>query len=87
LVTISDAQGAQSQLMQKISDQVVTPGIQTGAQPGSELARTELTRGAISGLDGYLSGGSMPTQVASSSNIQNYPALISSGGSPFSGIS
>lgn len=86
LVAIADLQGAQNQLMQKLTNGTFTLGNQTGAQPGTPTA--DIATGGTPHLVGALSGGNpTPLFPPSTPIMANYPALMPVAGFPFAGMS
>jgi hypothetical protein len=86
LVSLADLQGAQNQLMSKISNQVPTGVNQSGIQVGTPVAQPQLQLDPSVGLGASLSTGS-PTVMNTAQSFLNYPALQSGASFPFSGIS
>lgn len=84
LVALADLQGAQNQLMGKISLGLATDGNQTGVQPGLVTGQTNLT-GTIKAAGG-LTGGTPPNYAASNNRIFNYPAVARTAGFPYRGV-
>jgi hypothetical protein len=86
LVTLADAQGAQNQLMGRLTNQVFTLGNQTGNQEGKDSAHVET--GGTPHLIGALSGGNAMPKFGSltSTSALNYPAAFTPSGFPFKGI-
>lgn len=84
LVALSDLQGAQNQLMGKMTLGVPAGPAQSGVQPGVTTGQTTLSKTYKTA--GGLSGGSPPNYSSSRSVATNFPAIINPGGSPFQGV-
>jgi hypothetical protein len=88
LVALADIQGAQNQLMSKITNGAPTDGSQSGIQPGTTTSQAQLQ---IDPSTGLLAGGAtgFPTVMNTAQSFlgSNYPALANASQFPFSGIS
>jgi hypothetical protein len=86
LVTTVDAQGAVSQLLQKITVGATTNGQLTGPQVGStSIQPPQLSTPKLMGS--VVGGSPQPLWNQMGPNTSNYPALPSPGSFPFTGIS
>jgi hypothetical protein len=86
LISLQDAQGAQNNLMSKISNGLPTDGQISGPQPGLQNADT--TQSRTYKVTGGLSGGNVPfIGSAITSVVKNYPALMNPAGLPYNGVS
>jgi hypothetical protein len=86
LVSLADIQGAQNQLMSKITNGTPTDGAQSGIQPGTTVGQVQLTPNPITGLS---AGGIIgdPTVLNTAQQyMSNFPALSNASQFPFSGI-
>jgi hypothetical protein len=87
LVSLADLQGAQNQLMSKLTNQTPTPGNLSGPQPGTTTPQAQFNIDPVAGL---LSGGAtgFPTVMttAQTQMSSNFPALASVAQFIFSGI-
>lgn len=87
LVSLADLQGAQNQLMSKITNGAPTDGSQTGVQSGTTTPQAQLQ---IDPATGLLAGGAtgFPTAMSTAQSYMssNYPALPNGAQFPFSGI-
>jgi hypothetical protein len=86
LVALTDLVGAWNQFMQKIGNQLPTPGNISGSSPGftsgnAILAQTIKTGGGLTG------GTPPPVQVPSSPGVLNYPVSPNPASFPYGGIS
>lgn len=86
LVALAELQGAQNQLMQKISNGLPSDGSISGIRPGVQSGQVNLG-GTSPVVAGLTSGMPPPISSALTSTIFNYPALVSPAGFPFSGVS
>jgi hypothetical protein len=85
LVALADIQGAQNQLMSKISNGTPTPGNLSGQQPGTLTGQAPFLFGPNTGVGASLSTGS-PTVMGTAQDFLNFPALQNSAGFAFTGI-
>jgi len=86
LVALADLEGAQNQLMSKISGSLPVNAAQTGVQIGTQVAQSPLNVSPIPGVGAGLMSGT-PTMASTISNYFNYPAIPNMVGFPLSGIS
>jgi hypothetical protein len=86
LVALADLQGAQNQLMSKITNGSPTDGSLTGVQPGSLSAQIPLVIDPNTGLGSTMYGGGA-TAGQTAQAYMNYPAIPSSASYAFQGIS
>jgi hypothetical protein len=87
LVALADLQGAQNQLMSKITNGAVTDGGLTGVQVGSMQPQAPLQLvPTATGMGVGLTTGS-PDVWNTAQSTMNYPAIPSAANFPFSGIS
>ena len=88
LVALADLQGAQNNLMNKITNGFPSSGALSGIQVGTLDAQTSLAlrQNQVAGLAGGLTS-NVPTVGSVAQNDMNYPVIPSAGGFPFSGIS
>jgi hypothetical protein len=83
LVALADLQGAQNQLMSKISNGNPTDGSQTGPQVGTINPQSNLLVNPNTGLGGTIAT-SFSNLMQTSLNIMNFPATPNAANFPFS---
>jgi hypothetical protein len=86
LVSLADIQGAQNQLMSKITGGTFTDGSLSGIQQGTPVGQAQLQPNQITGLSAGNVIGS-PSVVGTAQNYLNYPALPNNAGFSFAGVS
>jgi hypothetical protein len=86
LVALADLEGAQNQLMSKITGGVTTNGSQTGLQVGSTTGQSPLLFDANAGLGANITSTS-PTVLDTATSYMNFPAIPNMSTNPFTGIS
>jgi hypothetical protein len=86
LVALADLQGAQNQLMSKISNGSPTDGSQTGPQVGTINPQSNLLVSPNTGLGGTIAT-SFSNLMQTSGNNMNFPAIPNAANFIFSGIS
>lgn len=84
LVALADLQGAQNQLMGKMTNGLPSNAQLSGIQPGLTTAQTNLSN-TIRTVGG-ISGGSPPGYSRGGNQIFNYPAGAPQGGFPYQGV-
>lgn len=85
LVALADIEGAQNQLMSKISNGTSTDGALSGWQPGSSSAQAQLQGSTSAGLISGINTGS-PTVLNTAQSALNYPALSNASQFTYSGV-
>jgi hypothetical protein len=86
LVSLADLQGAQNQLMSKITNGTPTDGSQSGIQPGTTTSLSPLSLDPNTGLGGNIASGS-PNVMNTALSYMNYPAFQNTANFSFNGIS
>jgi hypothetical protein len=86
LVALADLQGAQNQLMQKITNGTPTDAHQSGPQVGTTTSLPQLQPSPVVGL---LPGGftGNPSVLSTTQTFMNFPAIANSAQFPFAAIS
>jgi hypothetical protein len=86
LVALAELQGAQNQLMQKISNGTPTNGAISGPSPGLQSGQAPFTQTIKA--SGGLTAGTPPTLLSPpTAGVFNFPALVNSANFPYAGIS
>lgn len=86
LVALAELQGAQNQLMQKISNGTPTPGNISGPSPGLQSGQSPLTQ-TIKASGGLTAGSPAVLTTAPTEGVFNFPAIVNASNFPYAGIS
>jgi hypothetical protein len=89
LVALADLQGAQNQLMSKITGGLPTDGSVTGLQPGLNSGQSPLAANIDPTTIGSITGGTAgsPTALGTAQAAMNFPAITNQANFAFTGIS
>jgi hypothetical protein len=86
LVALADIQGAQNQLMSKITNQTQTDVNQSGQQPGTTTGQSQLLLDPNAGVGASLTTGIPTIQQSAGASFTNFQAIMNTGNFQFSGI-
>lgn len=86
LVALAELQGAQNQLMQKITNGLPTTGAMTGVQPGYMSGQATQAQ-TIKTVGGLTAGTPAPLFVPPTGTVANFPSIPPAASLPYRGIS